>query len=336
MTVVIDGTNTPTAGGVGYGDGTELAFTSAGTSGQVLTSAGSSAPTWQDPVVPTPGVNAQTFTSSGTWTKPTGYGTSSRVLIQVWGGGGSGGKHTYAGGGGGGGYNETWLFLSQLGATETITIGSGGAGKTTQSAGNAGGTSSVGSLISAYGGGAGNATSVVGPLGGGGGGQLSAGRNGGGNTPSVANGWGGSPQILTTGMLGQTGIPNPYFGNTSEFNFLPQGTANLGRTIACAGNTITYPANQHGGGGGTDTNTGTNDVYRGGDSIWGGGGGGAGNATYGTGGTSTFGGAGGAGKDTTDGVAGTQPAGGGGATNTGSTSGAGGDGKVIITVFYGA
>ena len=44
MTVIIDGNNTPTAGGVGYGDGTELAFTTAGTSGGVLYSAGSSAP----------------------------------------------------------------------------------------------------------------------------------------------------------------------------------------------------------------------------------------------------------------------------------------------------
>jgi len=66
MAVVIDGSNTPTAGGVVYGDGTEYAstaagsaggvlysagssapaFTAAGTSGQVLTSAGASAPTW--------------------------------------------------------------------------------------------------------------------------------------------------------------------------------------------------------------------------------------------------------------------------------------------------
>jgi hypothetical protein len=46
MAVVIDGNNTPTAGGVGYGDGTELAFTSAGTSGQLLASNGSGAPTW--------------------------------------------------------------------------------------------------------------------------------------------------------------------------------------------------------------------------------------------------------------------------------------------------
>ena len=50
--IAYGGTNstaTPTAGGVGYGTGTAHAYTAAGTSGQVLTSAGSSAPTWTTP-----------------------------------------------------------------------------------------------------------------------------------------------------------------------------------------------------------------------------------------------------------------------------------------------
>lgn len=42
-------TATPTAGAVSYGTGTAYAFTAAGTSGQVLTSNGSSAPTWATP-----------------------------------------------------------------------------------------------------------------------------------------------------------------------------------------------------------------------------------------------------------------------------------------------
>ena len=46
MSVIINGSNTPTAGGVTYGDGTQYATTAAGTSGQFLTSAGASAPTW--------------------------------------------------------------------------------------------------------------------------------------------------------------------------------------------------------------------------------------------------------------------------------------------------
>ena len=44
-----NGTATPTAGGVAYGSGTAYAFSAAGTSGQVLTSAGSGVPTWTTP-----------------------------------------------------------------------------------------------------------------------------------------------------------------------------------------------------------------------------------------------------------------------------------------------
>jgi len=45
-----NGTATPTAGAIAYGSGTAYAFTSAGTSGQVLTSAGSSAPTFSSTI----------------------------------------------------------------------------------------------------------------------------------------------------------------------------------------------------------------------------------------------------------------------------------------------
>jgi hypothetical protein len=43
-------TDTPTSGGVGYGTGTAHAYTAAGTSGQLLQSAGSSAPTWSSAI----------------------------------------------------------------------------------------------------------------------------------------------------------------------------------------------------------------------------------------------------------------------------------------------
>ena len=46
MSLIINGSNTPTAGSAAIGNGTELAFTAAGTTGQVLTSNGASAPTW--------------------------------------------------------------------------------------------------------------------------------------------------------------------------------------------------------------------------------------------------------------------------------------------------
>jgi hypothetical protein len=46
MTIIINGTNTPTAGAVAVGDGTTLNFTAAGTAGQFLQSNGASVPTW--------------------------------------------------------------------------------------------------------------------------------------------------------------------------------------------------------------------------------------------------------------------------------------------------
>jgi hypothetical protein len=49
MPVVITGNNTPTAGGITYGDGSTYANTAAGTSGQLLQSNGASAPTWVTP-----------------------------------------------------------------------------------------------------------------------------------------------------------------------------------------------------------------------------------------------------------------------------------------------
>lgn len=48
MTIIINGSNTPTAGAVAVGDGTTLGFTAAGNAGQVLTSNGAGVPTWTD------------------------------------------------------------------------------------------------------------------------------------------------------------------------------------------------------------------------------------------------------------------------------------------------
>lgn len=67
-------TSTPTAGGVSYGTGTAYAFSSAGTSGQVLTSNGSAAPTWTTvsgsgtvtSITAGTGLTGGTITSSGT------------------------------------------------------------------------------------------------------------------------------------------------------------------------------------------------------------------------------------------------------------------------------
>lgn len=116
----------------------------------------------------------QVFTSSGTWTKPSGV---NKVLVKIVGGGAGGGgcangSSTGGGGGGGGGFAEK-IIVSGLGSTETITIGSGGGGG--GATGSAGGTSSFGSHFSATGGsgGTGSASACTGTKAGGAGGTGS-------------------------------------------------------------------------------------------------------------------------------------------------------------------
>lgn len=82
MAIIIDGTNTPTLGGVGYGDGTELAFTGAGTAGGVLYSAGGAAP-----VFSAAGTSGQVLTSAGagapTWATLSTAPTTAQVLTAT-------------------------------------------------------------------------------------------------------------------------------------------------------------------------------------------------------------------------------------------------------------
>jgi hypothetical protein len=140
------------------------------------------------------GANLQEFTSSGTWTKPSG---AKFVMVELWSGGGGGGSgarsfqnfgtpvSTQGGGGGGGGAYSYRLFNApDLSATELVTIGSGGAGATAQTTDNTdgnngsdGGNTSFGQKISSFGGGGGGGgirSSNIGPGGGVGGGLWQA------------------------------------------------------------------------------------------------------------------------------------------------------------------
>ena len=279
------------------------------TSGNVLTSNGT-AWTSATPSSGSKAADVQTFTSSGTWTKPSGFGAKARVLIQVWGGGGGGSQ----GGGGGGGYNYRWTDLSVLSATETVTIGSGGAGSLGGTS-SAGGTSSVGTKCFAYGGGG-----SQGAVGGGGGGQLSA-----GNT--FGNGASGDPSGHVSFFTTSTNLAIYYEGSAGGFynaSGSPSSVIDAQSGNYKGGGGYSYIAHPGNGGGG---------------SVWGGGGGG-GSApvftTNGAGGVSIYGGNGGAGTGTSaTGGVGVQPSGGGGGSYSG-TGGAGGDGKAILTVFDGA
>lgn len=72
MTITINGNNAATAGGIGYGDGSNLVFTTAGTSGQILTSSGAGAPTWTGVL---PVANGGTNSSATPTAGGIGYGT---------------------------------------------------------------------------------------------------------------------------------------------------------------------------------------------------------------------------------------------------------------------
>jgi hypothetical protein len=131
--------------------------------------------------------------SPHTWTKPAGL---TYVDVQLWAGGGSGGSSTgtfSAAGGGGGAYIRGSFLAGSLGATETVTIGAGGAAVTGGGStnGNVGGNSSFGSKLTIYGGGGGRGTTGSG---GGGGGTQSAGATastGGNPLPSTTSTFGG-------------------------------------------------------------------------------------------------------------------------------------------------
>lgn len=90
--------------------------------------------------------SVQTFTSSGTWTRPSGI---TKVIMEVQGAGGGGGGQSggdRGGSGGAGGYAKKFLDVSSI-STSTITIGAAGTGGAAAtpgpgSAGVAGGASS--------------------------------------------------------------------------------------------------------------------------------------------------------------------------------------------------
>ena len=176
--------------------------------------------------------SAQTFTSSGTWNRPTGI---TKVVVEVQGAGSSGIRGAalagrYAGGGGGG-YARKVIDVSSI-STATITVGTGGAATNSTTTGNAGGSSIwADGTNTVTGGGAPSFTNgndyVTGAGGTGSGGDLNvSGQAGGGYSGALKGGAsflgsGGSTIVpnggtqTNVGILGGGGCGHPDGTNTS-------------------------------------------------------------------------------------------------------------------------
>lgn len=198
------------------------------------------------------GVSIQTYTASGSYSKPAGL-VAALVLVQGGGAGGGGGNAqstsgTIVSGGGGaaGGFGVALVQAASFDTTETVTIGAGGVGGVNSGgAGGAGGASSLtlsGSTLSAGGGGAGG--------GGVGTGQVFGAINTGGTCSgpfafSMTGGTGGRGiQDFATNCHGGMGAPS-FWGTGGRGGF------NLGAGVDAGRDAQGYGA---GGGGGAATN----------------------------------------------------------------------------------
>ena len=149
----------PVCGGTTSTGPLQSVSTGGASAGDVLTyNSSSSLPTWQaNPSGGIDAVNVQVFVYTGSTQTYTPTAGMAYCIVEVLGGGGAGGGSAGTGsnylstgaGGGAGEYARGLFTASSIGASQTVTIGAAGAGVSASAGGN-GGTTSVGSLITAY------------------------------------------------------------------------------------------------------------------------------------------------------------------------------------------
>lgn len=240
--------NTKTKGTIAVGNGTTTTAVAVGTDTHVLTADSTDPEGVKWAVAPGNARNLQTFTASGTWTKPD---AAQFVFVEQWGGGGGGGANTASsqiGGGSGGEYVCKWFLASDLAGTVTVTIGAGGAGGAAgTNPGSAGGTTTFGALLSSIGGNPGTSGAVFA--------TVPRSRNASVSTGSTGDvfpyivlpqsGYGGSSSLGGNTVYGGAGGGgNAFAGGTSAYG----GNGGAGTdTLNAAGTAGTAPG---GGGGG--------------------------------------------------------------------------------------
>jgi hypothetical protein len=198
-----------------------IAAVPVGTAADVLTSGGVGvAPTFQAAAGGGGGIpeNIESFTGSGTWTRP---GDVDIVLVQVWAGGGGAGNtsgNSSGGGGGGGGYSQGLIDVS---GNVTVTIGAGGSG-------GSGGTSSFAGDVTIQA--TGGAVGLNGNSGGGGAGGVGSvgdvnlsGGKGGDGCDTGASDEGGSGATGGGSPMGGAGGPGGSAEEPGTIGTLPGG-----------------------------------------------------------------------------------------------------------------
>jgi hypothetical protein len=215
------------------------------------------------------GNRIHTFTSSGTFTVPSGFSATANYLIVAGAGGGGGNR---GGGGGAGGMLTGSTAISAN--SYSITVGSGGsAGGDGNPGGNGNNSSALG--LTSIGGGSGGANNRINGNSGGSGG---AGGSIGGGTGGAGTSGQGNAGGNVGGNVGGSGGGKNGAGLNGDGSQRPGGA---GAASSISGSSVTYSTGGHAGCGSDGCGTGAN----GGANTGNGGGGGGGSQSGGSGGS---------------------------------------------------